>query len=401
MAQQPKKRIHANNISTLTEPGRYHDGKGAGLFLWVKPNGSRFWVQRIMVHGRRQEFGLGSPKTTTLAQARDKALDNKRLALVGKAPEKESDKRKRLLTFEEAAKRAHVEVASTLRNPKDKAAFLSTLERYIFPKFGKKPLQDVTSAEIRQAILAARAKVPGVARKLTFRVAAVFRWGIAEGHCTDNPATSQALALPRDTHKATKRKALPYREVAHCIDVVKASGAWTSTKLALEFLILTAARSGEVRLANWEEIQTEMNGQKVWVVPAERVKQARDHRVPLSARAVEILSEAENLRDKSDKIFPAVRGDALSDATLSKLVKELGFDVDVHGFRTSFRTWGQEQTNYSREMQEAALGHMMGDAAEQAYARSDFYDKRRKMMDSWASFLALSAVVTLGKVKEI
>jgi len=247
-------------------------------------------------------------------------------------------------------------------------------------------LPDVTSADVRQAILAARERAPGVAKKLVYRVSSVFRWGIAESICSNNPATREALALPRDTRETNHRKSLHYSEVSNCIAAVKASRAWDATKLALEFLILTAARSGEVRMARWGEFDIDA---KTWTIPADRAKQKRPHRVPLSNRAMDILSKADHLRDLSGYVFPSVHGRALSDMTLSKLVKELGFEADVHGFRTSFRTWDQEQTNFPREVQEAALGHKMGDAAEQAYARSDLFEKRRMMMEAWARFLSV------------
>ena len=267
-------------------------------------------------------------------------------------------------------------------------AFLTTLETYIFPRFGSYPLPDVTSADVRQAILAARDKAPGVARKLIYRVSSVFKWGVAEGICTGNPATTDSLALPRDTRTAKHRKALHYSEVSGCIDTVGASNAWAATKLALEFLILTASRSGEVRLARWNEIDLDGSTGATWTVAAERMKMKRPHRVPLSGRAVEILREAEKLADGSGLVFPSVTGKPLSDMTLSKLVKELGFDADVHGFRTSFRTWAQERTNYPREVAEAALAHKVGDAVEQAYARSDVFEKRRKMMENWEGYLS-------------
>jgi integrase len=379
------KSLTAASVNAAKAPGKYHDGKGTGLFLLVKPTGGRFWVQRLTVRGRRRELGLGSPPTVTLAEAREQAIQNKRVARSGGDPLAEKRRAKALLTFEEAARKTHKELSQTWKNPKDAAAFLASLDSYIIPRFGAVPLPDVTSADVRQAILAAREKAPGVAKKLIYRVSFVFKWGIAEGMCTSNPATTQALALPRETRKPQHRRSLHYSDVAGCIDAVKASNAWTATKLALEFLVLTASRSGEARLAQWDEID---RGAKTWTVPADRAKQKRPHRVPLSERALEILVEAEALRDESDLIFPSIRGKALSDMTLSKLVKELGFDADVHGFRTSFRTWGQEQTNFPREVQEAALGHKMGDAAEQAYARSDLFEKRRRMMDSWAAYLS-------------
>lgn len=160
----------------------------------------------------------------------------------------------------------------------------------------------------------------------------------------------------------------------------------TSTKLALEFLVLTAARSGEVREATWEEVDDE---KALWVIPATRMKAKRAHRVPLAPQALTILREARAFSDGSSLIFPGSRyGVPLSDMTLSKLVKELGFQADVHGFRTSFRTWVQERTEFPREVAEAALAHSVGDAVEQAYARSDVLLRRREMMDAWAAHLA-------------
>lgn len=394
-APSTSRRLTAAFANSASAPGKYHDGQGLGLFLWVKPNGSRFWVQRITIRGRRREIGLGSPPVVSLAEARDQALSNKRLARAGIDPIAEKRKAQHMLTFEEAARRTHAELEQTWKNPKDRKAFLATMERYIFPRFGNVDLPDITSADVRQAILAARNKAPGVARKLVYRVSSVFKWGIAEGLCSGNPATSEALSLPRETQQKTHRKSLPYAEVHACISAVQASGAWSSTKLALEFLILTASRSGEVRNARWDEIDFT---EATWTVPAERAKQKRPHRVPLSARALGILEEAKTLQDRSGLVFPSQRGRPLSDMTLSKLVKELGFDADVHGFRTSFRTWGQEKTSFPREVQEAALGHKLGDTAEQAYARSDLFERRRKMMEAWDRHLSGSGgdVVPLG-----
>ncbi|NDR59201.1 tyrosine-type recombinase/integrase [Pseudoruegeria sp. M32A2M] len=380
-----RKALTAAVVSSVKEPGKYHDGKGTGLFLLVKPTGGRFWVQRIVIRGKRREMGLGSPPVVTLAEAREQALENKRIARAGGDPLAEKRKARAVLTFEEAARKAHVELSPTWKNPKDRAAFLSTLEKYIFPRFGSVALPEVTSADVRQAILAAREKVPHVARKLVYRVSYVFRWGIAEGMCANNPSTAATLALPKVERKPKHRKALHYSEVAGCIETVHASRAWKATKLAIEFLILTASRSGEVRMARWDEI--DMNT-ATWEIPADRMKMQRPHRVPLPARAVEILTEAQSLRDGSGLVFPSLRGKVLSDMTLSKLVKELGFDADIHGFRTSFRTWAQERTNYPREVAEAALAHKTGDAVEQAYARSDVFEKRRKMMESWAAYLS-------------
>ena len=299
-------------------------------------------------------------------------------------------------TFEEAARRAHIELAPTWKNPKNKAAFLTTLETYMFPSFGKTRVSDVTRSQVRQAILAARKVAPAVARDLVYRVSAVFKWAIAEGMRQDNPARAEVLALPRDDTPKRPRKALPYDAVANCLATVRASRAGLSTKLALEFLVLTAGRSGEVREADWSEIDLDA---AVWAIPANRMKMIKAHRVPLSPRALAVLREASVLGFGAGYVFPGTKaGRPLSDMTLSKLIKELGFAADVPGFRTSFRTWAQERTNLPREVAEFALAHVVGDAAERAYARSDLFEKRQKMMDAWAAYLTedRANVVRLG-----
>jgi integrase len=380
----PEKALTAIFVRTVKEPGRYFDGHG--LFLRVQPNGSKQWVQRITVRGKRREIGLGGASLVSLADARETALTNRRLARTGGDPLALKRKTAAILTFEEAARRAHEELSPTWKNPKDRAAFISTLKAYTFPRFGSVRVSDVTSADIRQALLDLRKKAPEVARKITYRIGFVFKWAIAEGMRSDNPAKGDALALPRFERKTSHRKALHYSQVAGCIAAVKASRAGPSTKLAFEFLTLTACRSGEVRGASWEEIDRE-GGPPVWMIPAERTKMRRLHKVPLAGRTLEILREAEKLGASSGLIFPSARGTELSDMTLSKLVKKLGFEADVHGFRTSFKTWSQEQTNFPPEVAEMALAHVIKNKAEAAYARSDLLEKRRKMMEAWDLFL--------------
>jgi integrase len=180
------------------------------------------------------------------------------------------------------------------------------------------------------------------------------------------------------------RKSLPYDEVSSCLVAVRGSRALNATKLALELTILTACRSGEVRLAQWSEIDL---AKAEWTIPAQRMKASKEHRIPLSGRAVEILKAAKALGDGTGLVFPSTTGKPLSDMTLSKLVKGLGYDVDVHGFRTSFKTWCQERTNTPREVSESALAHAIQNKAEAAYARSDLFEKRRNLMEKWASYL--------------
>ena len=387
------KALSAAFVRTVAEPGKYHDGGGLGLFLRVEPNGARFWVQRITVRGKRTELGLGSPPIVPLAEAREAATENKRLSRAGGDPLRAKREAQAIPTFEEAARKVHEMHRPTWRNPKHAAYVLTTLETYAFPRMGARKVGDVTTADVLAVLQPIWLEKAETARRVRQRIGTVMKWAVAQGWRQDNPAENIGQALPKQDRTATHRKALPYSEVSACIEVVKASGAWTATKLALEFLVLTACRSGEVRGALWDEIdfhgadRATCATRATWVIPASRMKMKNPHRVPVSAKALEILREAEPLRGKSGLIFPSMRDKPLSDMTLSKLVKELGFDADVHGMRTSFRTWAQEQTNFPREVAEAALAHKVGDAVEQACARSDVFEKRKKMMDAWAAYL--------------
>ncbi|MBU3261726.1 integrase arm-type DNA-binding domain-containing protein [Roseovarius sp. PS-C2] len=404
--RHPEKALSAVFVRQVVEPGKYSDGNG--LFLLVQPNGSKSWVQRITIRGKRRDIGLGGAGYVSLAEARELALENKKLARAGGDPLQAKHEAQAVLTFAEAARKVHEIRKPTWRNKKHAAQFITTLESYAFPKIGPVRVGDITTADVLAVLQPIWLEKPETARRVRQRVGVVMKWAIAQGWRQDNPAENIGQALPK--HETTKnhRKALPYAEVSECIGAVQASNAWPATKLALEFLILTAARSGEVRGALWEEI--EFHGgdaatsatSATWEIPASRMKAKKAHRVPLSGRALEILKEAEALRGASGLVFPSARDKPLSDMTLSKLVKEQGFDVHVHGFRTSFKTWAQEQTNFPNEVSEAALAHVVKDKAEAAYARSDMFEKRRKMMKSWAGHLEARGgeVVALASKRE-
>lgn len=384
ITRRPEKSLTALAVKNTTAPGKYFDGHG--LYLFVDANGARRWLQRIVIRGKRCEIGLGSASLVTLAEARAAALDNRRLARSGGDPLQERREAQAALTFAEAARKVHELHKPTWTNPKHAADFITSLETYAFPRLGRLKVQDVTTADVLAALTPIWTEKAETARRVRQRIGTVLKWAIAQGWRQDNPAENIGQALPKVTAAPKHRKSLPYAEVAACLEVVRSSGAGQATKLALEFIVLTAARSGEVRMARWDEVDPIA---KVWVVPAQRMKMKRSHRVPLSPRAMSILDAAKALDDGSGLIFPGTKqGRPLSDMTLSKLVKELGFDADVHGFRTSFRTWAQERTNYPREVAEAALAHLTGDAVERAYARSDVFEKRRKMMEAWAAYLA-------------
>ena len=226
------------------------------------------------------------------------------------------------------------------------------------------------------------------ARRVKQRISAICRWAVAQGHRTDDPAGVVIdAALPRNGIQRRHMPALPYEDVAECIAKVRSSArASESSKLALEFLVLTAARSGEVRKATWDEIDLEG---ATWTVPAERMKANREHRVPLSRRALEVLTAAAGLSDGSGLVFPGMRpGRPLSENTHAKLLRELGFDAVTHGFRSSFRDYAAEQTHTPHAVMEAALAHVVRNKAEAAYACSDLFEKRRALMESWSAYLA-------------
>ena len=399
--RRPEKALAAKEIENLRDPGKYFDGHG--LYLRVQPNGQRQWVQRITIRGKRSELGLGNPALVSLAEARALALANRKLSMSGGDPIKAKAEAKAVLTFEEAARKVHALHLPTWRNAKHGAQFLSTLETYAFPRLGKVKVGQVTSSDVLAVLSPIWTAKPETAARVRQRIGTVMKWAVAQGWRQDNPAESIASALPkRDQSQKEHRKALTYAEVADCLKAVQASNAGLTTKLAFEFLVLTATRSGEARGALWSEIDmgtpATIATPATWAIPGSRMKAKRDHRIPLTARAVEILQQARGLSDGSDLVFPGTKqGKPLSDMTLSKLVKELGFNADIHGFRTSFRTWAQERTNFPREVAEAALAHATGDKVEAAYARSDVLDKRRKMIDTWAGYLAGEA----GKVLKL
>ena len=389
--KHPEKALSAAFVRTVKAPGKYNDGQG--LFLRVENTGARRWVQRIVIRGKRTEMGLGSASLVSLAEAREIALENRKLARQGGDPLKAKREAEAVMTFEEAARKVHENHAPSWRNAKHAAQFISTLETYAFPRIGRHKVTDITTADVLAVLQPIWLEKAETARRVKQRIGMVMKWTVAKGWRQDNPAEAVSEALPKQSRIAAHRKALPYSEVAGCIEAIKASGASAATKLALELTILTACRSGEVRLADWSEINLD---KAEWTIPAERMKAKREHRIPLSGRAIELLKEAKALGDGTGLVFPGTKpGKPLSDMTLSKLVKELGFDVDVHGFRTSFKTWAQERTNTPREVSEAALAHAIKDKAEAAYARSDLFEKRRKLMESWAQCLSGGAATLI------
>ncbi|WP_051416359.1 tyrosine-type recombinase/integrase [Paracoccus sp. J55] len=369
-------------VQTITEPGKYFDGHG--LYLRVDKTGGRFWVQRIVINGKRCELGLGSLDFVTLAEARHAAFENRKLARAGGDPLSDRREAKAVMTFEEAAREVHRIHLPTWKNPKHGDQFINTLATYAFPTMGPIRAPDVSTADVLAVLQPIWLTKAETARRVKQRIGTVMKWCIAKGWRKDNPVDAVDKGLPKQTGRKEHRKSLPYDAVADCLHTVAGTNAGLSTKLCFELLVLTCVRSNEAREARWAEVDLKA---KVWEIPAERMKMARPHRIPLSKRAVAVLEQAKGLDD--DLVFPgSKKGKPLSDATLLKLIRENGYDVDIHGFRTSFRTWAQERTNFPREVPEAALAHQSGDETERAYARSDLFEKRRKIMEAWAGYLA-------------
>lgn len=218
------------------------------------------------------------------------------------------------------------------------------------------------------------------------RIEVVMKWSMARGYRTQNPVEAATEGLPKQVKKVTHRKALPYTDAAQCVTAIQASNAHPRTKLAIEFMILCASRPKEVRTARWDQVDEDS---KVWTINGDEMKTGQTHQVPLSDRAFQILMEARGLSDRSDLMFAGSKhGKPISENTFVKLIRSLSYEVDAHGFRTTFRTWVAEQTSYDADSAERALSHTIGNSARQAYDRSDLLDKRRPMMQAWASYLS-------------
>ena len=381
-------------------PDKYHDEHG--LILRVRASGSKHWIWRGTVQGRRRELGLGAFPYVSLAEAREKALDYRRIARAGRIPaagpkvgppRSKREPRKPAKSRAPAFRRLASEVIDfhrpTWRNPRSAAQWESSLRDYAYPAFGDKPVDKITTADILRALHPIWNTKRETARRTRQRISAVMKAAIAAGHRPDNPAADALTsALPKGGQVQKHQRALPHDQVARAVATVRASNAHPSTKLAFEFLVHTAARSGEVRLMVWDEIDLDA---LLWIVPAERMKAQREHRVPLSPRAVDLLADAGGFQ-AGELVFPSATGRPMSDATLSKLVRELGIEAVPHGFRSSFRDWCGD-TGRPREVAEAALAHTIRNKAEAAYARTDLLDRRRTMMEAWSAYLTRPAAV--------
>ncbi len=371
--------LTAARVRTEKRPGRYFDGQG--LYLQVDPSGARRWLQRIVIRGKRTDLGLGGWPLVSLAEGREKALENRRIARSGGDPRME---KRDVPTFAEAAAEVIELNRPTWRNTKHAAQWGSTLKTYALPYFGSRPVDEVSGADVMKALTPIWTSKPETARRVRQRIGAVMKWAIANGFRPDNPAGDIETALPKTPRVKAHMAALPYAEVPAALASIRVSTARPATRLALEYLVLTAARSGEVRAAVWNEISVEAC---VWTIPAERMKAGREHRVPLPNRALEILDEARSLESDFGLVFPSPRGKPFSDMAMTALLRRLDVPCVPHGFRSSFRDWAAEQTDAPHAVMEAALAHIVGNSTEAAYFRSDLFERRRTLMAQWAEYL--------------
>ena len=360
-------------------PGRsYYDAHG--LILRVKPTGSKQWIWRGTIRGRRVDLGLGGYPYTTLAEARAQAYQYRKLSRAGGDPRA---LKTAAPTFEDGLEKVlAIHRASWRPGSKSEAQWRASLKTYAFPRIGRKRVDQISTADVMAILLPIWSTKRETARRVRQRIGAVMKWAVAQGLREDNPAGDAiGAALPKNGGKVKHFRALPQQEGRAALATVEASDAWIGTKLAFRWLVLTATRSAETRLAKWREVAGD-----TWTIPGRRTKSGRPHRVPLAPAALRVLDEAREIADGSGLIFPSSTGRPLSAMTLTKLLRENGVQAVPHGFRTSFRTWCGD-TAVAPEVAERALAHSVRDKVQAAYDRGSLYARRVRVMADWATYI--------------
>lgn len=367
------------------EPGSVK-GRGKWILRYVSP-----------LTGKRRDMGLGAYPDTGIAAAKAAAEAARTIIAAGKDPIEARDEERaaakssqETLTFERAALQVHADQKAGWRNEKHQAQWINTLREYVFPVIGSKPVFELKPGDFADALRPIWLTKAETASRVRQRCQAVMKWCWAHGHVTGNPVDVVDHLLPQQPGKRVRvqhHPAMPWRDVPAFVEAVLHKGYGGSSRSLLEFVILTACRSGEARLMCWDEVDFE---KAVWTVPASRMKAKKAHRVPLSARAVAILRRQQELFPEAEYVFPAPRGGTFSDMALTKLLRDhkaVSSDQDrtatAHGFRSSFRDWASEN-GYPRDLAERALAHTISNQAEAAYHRTDLLEQRRDMMEAWA-----------------
>ena len=372
---------------------------GHGLYLRTTTNGVKGWIFRYQIDGRRRDMGLGSLDDVSLAEARDRIPELRRLVRQGIDPIDDRRVKRGIakaaaahaLTFGDCAEHYVASHRASWKNATHRQQWESTLSTYVDPVIGGLPVQTIDTAFVMQVVEPLWAAKPETASRVRGRIEVILDWAATRGYRQgENPARWRGHLenlLPRKSKiwRVKHHAALPYAEIANFMAELREQDGIAAR--ALEFAILTAGRTGEVLGAVWSEINF---AERLWVIPGERMKAGREHRVPLSGRAVEILEEMAKIC-VGDYVFPGARnGKPLSNMALLMTLRRIGRGaLTVHGFRSSFSDWCAEQTNFPAEVREMALAHAVGDKVEAAYRRGDLFQKRRQVMDAWATFIEL------------
>jgi integrase len=416
------KGLTAAKVDKETKPGRY--GDGAGLYLLVRSGTSKFWLFRYTRAGKTREMGLGAAKgrsAVSLADARDNVAELRRQLREGRDPfdEREAEKARRKasatravadgMTFGDVADRYIAAHEAGWRNPKHRQQWRNTLKSYVRPTIGGLAVGAVGVGEVMRILEPLWQAKPETASRVRGRLERILDHAKARGWREgENPARwrghlDQLLPARAKLRAVNHHAALPYAEAGGFIAELRQQGGTAAR--ALEFTILTATRSGEALKARWSEINL---AQKTWTIPASRMKGTKEHRVPLPGPAVAILKEQARLQpskiaadDPSAFVFPGARRKRpLSDMAMLKLLERMGHhDITVHGFRSTFRDWAAERTNFPNHVVEVALAHAISDKVEAAYRRGDLFEKRRRLMDAWATFCAQPSRATTHEAK--
>lgn len=407
------KELKAAQVKNLTKPGRHNVGGATGLYLSITEAGARSWILCAKIDGKRRYMGLGSYPEVSLAAARERAMELRRQIRAGRDPiaERQAERAARAAetrqrtTFAEAFQRYFDEkVQGELSNQKHVKQWKSTITTYALPVIGDKPISEIVLDDLLRILKPVWSEKNETASRVRQRIEAVLDWasvmGFREG---ENPARwkgnlQQLLPSPGKIQKSGRQPAVALDQAADWFKALQARNGTAAR--ALEFLTLTAARSGEVRGAVWDEIDLK---QKLWIIPAERMKASREHRVPLSEAAMDLLKMLPRHMG-CQYVFPSPRDGPMSDMTISAVMRRIqateveegrvGFldpqsrrPAVPHGLRSTFRDWAAERTHYPSEMAEIALAHNVGSEVERAYRRSDMIEKRRAMMEEWAGFV--------------
>ena len=382
-------KLTKNLVRTL---GAGRHGDGNGLYLVVDPSGARRWIVRVTVKGQRNregkplrtDFGLGGADIVTLNQARDRALEYRRMAKQGINPRYQV--RQEIPCFEDIARQVHIERLPTWKNPKHGQQWINTLAEYAFPKIGRLPVSEVGQPEIMQVLLPLWTEKHETAKRLAQRIKAVLDVAKSKGYRDgENPVTTikDARVLPQVKQKVQHHKAMHWKDVPAFYAELATKDAMAAK--ALMFTCLTTSRTSEVLNAHWTEFDFE---EMLWTVPAERMKADQEHRVPLTPAMLAIVQPLQAFR--SDVVFEGQkRHKPMSNMAMLMLLRRMRVEgITVHGFRSSFRDWAAEQSDFSRDLAEMSLAHQIGSEVERAYARTDLLDKRRELITAWGCYVS-------------